>query len=245
MLLFCWFWGRVNLANLCFILETLIKMCYTHNMEKSEKKSFWSRLNPFGKGKNGQSKKKVYSNTQNTVWKIKKTLIQLLTEKELSEISTTSLVKDAGVYRATFYLHYRNINAVINDIESDVFAFYEELKEQIMEIDIFNNIGTLLDVIKAYIAEDKQYFQVIVNARAFSRLVGSLKDLFQQTLLENFVKYQHIADNSPKYNLNVSVFAGAMVFAFKDWVNDETLDFEQLKKLARNMGRELFGQIKK
>lgn len=210
-----------------------------------EKKSFWSRLNPFGKGKNGQSKKKVYSNTQNTVEKIKKTLIQLLTEKELSEISITNLVKVAGVYRATFYLHYRNINEVIKDMENDVFAFYGELEEQMMQVDIYNNVGTLLEVIRDYIIEDKQYFQVIVNARAFSRLITSLKNLFQKTLMDNFKKYQHLPENSPEYDLNISVFAGAMVFAFKDWVNDERLNFDQLKKLAHNMGRELFVQIKK
>lgn len=210
-------------------------------MEKTEKKSFWNRINPFRK--NDKSKKKVYSNTQNTVQKIKKTLLRLLAEKELSKISITDLVKVAGMYRATFYLHYRNIDGVVKDIENDVYACYENLKEQMCDVDIYNNVGMLFDMISENLIVDRQDFQIIINANAFSRLIISLKDLLQQALIENFDSYGHIGKSNNNYILNISMFTGAMIFAFKDWVNDDSLDLEELKRLARHMGKELFRQI--
>lgn len=214
-------------------------------MEKTEKKSFWNRINPFRKSGNGKSKKKVYSNTQNTVQKIKKTLLRLLAEKELCKISITELVKVAGVYRATFYLHYRNIDGVVKDIENDVYACYENLKEQMRDVDIYNNVGVLFDMIVEYLIVDKQDFQIIINANAFSRLIISLKDLLQQALIENFDKYGHIDKSANNYVINISMFTGAVVFAFKDWVNGDCADLEELKRLVRHIGKELFRQIPK
>ncbi|MFQ6723871.1 MAG: hypothetical protein ACLRFE_00870, partial [Clostridia bacterium] len=98
-------------------------------MEKSEKKSFLSRLLNL-KNKTKSDGKRLYSNTKQTTTKIKLALLDLLNNKDLSRINITNLVKVAGVYRATFYLHYKSLNDVINDIEKDVIDCYEDIKSQ-------------------------------------------------------------------------------------------------------------------
>ena len=83
-------------------------------MEKHEKKkSFWNRLIRHfinkDKRRENSSDKKLYSNSANTIVKIKDGLLQLLSQKDLSKISITNLVQLVGINRATFYLHYKNL----------------------------------------------------------------------------------------------------------------------------------------
>ena len=126
-------------------------------MEKTEKKSFWSRL--LGRTEKQSTEGKVlYSNTKQTSTKIKLALLELLNDKDLSQINITNLVKVAGIYRATFYLHYKSLNDVILDIEKDVYECYMSLKTQMEQVDLYNNMHILIEKIGEYINIDKKYF---------------------------------------------------------------------------------------
>lgn len=51
----------------------------------------------------------------NTAAKMDKAFIRLLEEKELEYITVNEICKTAGVNRSTFYLHYDNINDLLNE----------------------------------------------------------------------------------------------------------------------------------
>ena len=121
-------------------------------------------------GKDLDVSKRLYGDLKQTTTKIKLTLLELLTEKELDEISITYLVKKAGIYRATFYLHYKSLNDVILDIERDVCNCYNSIKLQLEDIDIYTNMSILIELIGEYIQLDKKHLQVIINTKCFSSL---------------------------------------------------------------------------
>ena len=131
-------------------------------MEKSKKKSFLSKI--LG-GKRNVENERLYSNTNKTTTKIKLALLDLLNSKQLSQISITNLVKVAGIYRATFYLHYKSLDDVIKDIERDVYDCYNTIKTQVEDIDIYNNMSILIETISEYIQLDKKYLKVIINTK--------------------------------------------------------------------------------
>ena len=124
-------------------------------MEKIEKKSFWSKI--LGKGRNAEAKKGLYSNPKQAITKIKLALLDLLSEKEIANINVTHLVKVAGVYRATFYLHFKNLNDVVNDIQKDIYNCYNTIREQAENVDIISNITQFFDIMKEYVAIEKRY----------------------------------------------------------------------------------------
>lgn len=52
---------------------------------------------------------------------IRKTLASLLEEKKsLSNITITELTERAGVSRSTFYVHYKNLHAVVDDFQTEI-----------------------------------------------------------------------------------------------------------------------------
>ncbi len=202
-------------------------------MEKTEKKFFLSKL--LGKpSKTKADGKRLYSNTKQTTNKIKLALLDLLKTKQLSQISITNLVKVAGVYRATFYLHYRSLNDVIVDIERDVYDGYNSIKQQMEEVDLFDNMSLLLDKIGEYIKIDKMYMNIIINTNCFNRITLKLKELLYNIIVDNFTKFNHI-DNKNEFLLNVSMFTGGVVFAYRDWINELDIGFDEVQKSIKQL----------
>lgn len=205
-------------------------------MEKSEKKSFLSRLLNF-KPKTKEDGKRLYSNTKQTTTKIKLALLDLLNSKDLSQINITNLVKVAGVYRATFYLHYKSLNDVVKDIELDVCDCYEMLKGQFEDIDLYNNIEILIDKINEYVKIDKKYLASIINAKCFTRITLNLKELLCNTIIDNFTRFGHKCDAG--FLLKLSSFSGGLIFVYRDWISSLDIEFDMVDKFVKNWAKQI------
>lgn len=205
-------------------------------MEKNEKKSFLSRLLS-RRSKTKPDGKRLYSNTKQTTTKIKLALLDLLNTKQLSQINITSLVKVAGVYRATFYLHYKSLNDVVKDIESDVIDSYETLEESMRDIDLYNNIDILINKVNEYIKIDKKYLRIIINTNCFNGITIMLKQLLYDIILNNFIKFGHEVDD--KLMLTLSAFTGGLVFIYRDWISGLDIEFDEVEKYIKDFSKRL------
>lgn len=218
--------------------------CYTTSMEKPEKKkAFWHKLvchfvNKDKKEKNSNDKK-LYSNSANTVVKIKNALLQLLSQNKLTDISITNLVKLAGIYRATFYLHYRNINEIVDDIQKDIFDRYNNIKEDVKDIDLYKDMDRLINIIGEYLEQDKEYMQAIISTKTFGSLAIQLIELANITLNENFARFEHFS-RIEDLNTKIAVFTGALVWACRDWAKGDSDKFATTGKYLADLGKELF-----
>ena len=65
--------------------------------------------------------------------KLKSALVELLQEKRLDEITILELTEKASINRKTFYLHYKSIPSVLEEIENNTI---EELKKVISSLDL-------------------------------------------------------------------------------------------------------------
>ena len=211
-------------------------------MDKSEKKSFLSRLLNL-KPKTNTNGKRLYSNTKQTTTKIKLALLDLLNNKPLSQINITNLVKVAGVYRATFYLHYKSLSDVILDIETDVVDCYQDVETQMQDVDIFSNMEMLINKIGEYIKIDCKYLHMIINTNCFNRITLKLREILNEMLISNFIKFGHLSRQDDECMLNISVFSGGVVFAIRDWVNNLDVDYSVLEDYIKNLSKKLFKNI--
>jgi len=210
-------------------------------MEKNEKKSFFGRILNF-KNKTNESGKRLYSNTKQTTTKVKLALLDLLNTKNLSEISITSLVKIAGVYRATFYLHYKSLNDVVLDIEQDVVSCYKDIKNQMKDIDIYNNMDIFIDKVSEYIKIDKKYLSMIINTGCFNSISLMLVEILKDIIITNFTRYGHFNQNDETL-LNIVTFTGSMVYIYREWINSENLDFELVNNYIKKIAQTLLKHI--
>ena len=208
-------------------------------MDKTKKESFLSKVLSVRKK---VENKRLYENTNKTTTKIKLALLDLLTSKQLAQISITNLVKVAGIYRATFYLHYKSLEDVIVDIERDIYECYNTIKAKLDNVDIYNNLSILIEMIGEYIQLDRKYLQVIINTKCFNRLTLMLKELLDNIVIDNFSNFGHMCNNE-RFKLSISMFTGGLVFAYRDWVNSADMKFSVLENYIKNIGNYFFKNI--
>jgi len=106
----------------------------------------------------------------------------ILKEKDLDKITVSDIIKKAGIVRSTFYNHYENIPALINDIEDktieDIFSIMEKFKPE-----------TNQDMCKSYFLTICEYTMTNPFLASLLRSPG-INSFFEKTInmFHNYVK---------------------------------------------------------
>ncbi len=102
--------------------------------------------------------------TRKTISLIKKTFTHLLLEKDIKDISISELTELADINRGTFYLHYKDIFDLFEQIEKDVWddfiGIIEANKNKSQQ-----SLSLILLELFRYIAANPDIFFVIFNTR--------------------------------------------------------------------------------
>ena len=101
---------------------------------------------------------------------LQKTLVELMLEKEVSQISVKELTQRADVNRSTFYLHYLGIYDMLEQMENE---FVGRLKG--FFCDYFNPLPTsppitLFLQISQWLERDKEYYVKLLRGTAAAQL---------------------------------------------------------------------------
>jgi len=124
--------------------------------------------------------------TQITKLMLKTSLIELMNNKSINEITITELCENADLNRSTFYLHYTDQFALLNDIENEIIS---KTKEQLINIDSNTTSNTLIyiKVFLDYIHDNNNLFRTLLCKQ------DNLS--FRATLIN--VAMEHIKENIP------------------------------------------------
>ena len=88
---------------------------------------------------------------------LRKNLIELMKVKNISSITVKELCEKSDINRGTFYLHYRDVFHMLEEIEKEL---YEEFQDMILSYEISpNKIETkpILQDIFTFIAQNKDF----------------------------------------------------------------------------------------
>ena len=100
-------------------------------------------------------------------------LIELLTEKDLSEITVTELTERAEINRKTFYLHYERIENIIADFGEDVLTYTETVLRKHVEKHGSIEIEVLFGAINSAITQNLEFFRMFVRSGAYHIFIST------------------------------------------------------------------------
>ncbi len=146
----------------------------------------------------------------------KSSLVELLKENSIYNISVTELCKKAELNRSTFYKYYENIFDVMADIEYDVINEGGKCIKEINGKDI-NDIYKSVNELLLNIKENKDAYFVIMNkendSEFYQNMLKKVIDFFKhQTKLLNI----NIEDNE---NYIYSYIISGSASVIKNWIN--------------------------
>ena len=94
----------------------------------------------------------------------RKVLIQLLMEKDLKNISVSELTELADVNRGTFYLHYKDVYDLFEQIENEALEEFTRIIKEYQQRDSIIWKDIMLDLFK-YIAANADIFIAILKTK--------------------------------------------------------------------------------
>lgn len=131
---------------------------------------------------------------------IKDSLIQLLQDKKIHQITVTDICKTADINRGTFYTHYKDAYDLLKSMEDELF---DQILVYIEETPVDNYNDILLLKALELIKENKELCKIlfcrqaepnimdrivsIANKAEINRIVGNLGT--NNTFLDYFIKY--------------------------------------------------------
>lgn len=109
---------------------------------------------------------------------LKQSLIRLLKEKNISQISVKELCSAAGINRSTFYLHYANAYDLLENVEQEII---NNTSAYLDKIEAGNSGTTYILAFLEYIKKDEELFTVML-------LTSNENVLFPKRLLSEILK---------------------------------------------------------
>lgn len=143
----------------------------------------------------------VDSRVRRTKRLLRQGLTELLREKSIKKITVRELSERIDINRGTFYLHYKDIYDLVDQIEKELFDEFEEILASYCIADlktrprkVFSDMCNFLYAnreICAALLGDNGDINFILNLRRFLRQ-KCLCDIAENYHLENLVEYNYI-----------------------------------------------------
>lgn len=149
-----------------------------------------------------------------TEQKLKKSLLKFLSSTPLEKISIKEIAFDAKVNRGTFYLHYKDINELLRQIEEDVLSEIITLLKK-WEGDSISH-RDIIPAISNHIISQKELFKVLLinESSYFSK---KIKDLMREGYLK-VIEKNNLNIDSKLIEVSLSANYGIL----KEWATSST-----------------------
>lgn len=178
-----------------------------------------------------KEKNTVDRRVQRTQKNIRNALIELLKEKELSQITVKELAAKADINRKTFYTYYSNINDILDKIEDEI---VEKLLNIIKHYDFRDSdfdAYALFCSLNYIINEDFELYRSLIFSNTDNFLLNKVKITIKNTLLDRYAT--RLDAKTDLLGLYAEYVSSGIISMYIEWFhspNDITL--EELAKAA-------------
>ena len=170
---------------------------------------------------------------QKTRQKIRLTLIELLSEKRLGEITVSELSLRAEINRKTFYRHYSDIGEVVEDLEQKMI---DDLLMIAREKDVSClNAASVLRQIGAMVELNKEHLVAVtrLNPELFTR--GRLRDILRGSIRATLRRNARF-ESEAEFDYAVNYMLTGIMFTYTYWLrNGCREDVELVVRCAEQM----------
>lgn len=167
-------------------------------------------------------------------------LMELMDEKPVSEITAKDVTAKADLNRATFYLHYTNVFALLDEMENEVVEKFAQMLDKIEirqgEAWEYPIIGHICD----YIIENPKLCRCLLLQSRSDRLAGKLTEIMKQKG-RRVRQARGMNPESPEADYIHQFIAYGAMGMVKQWLEEGmALSREEMVTLAEGLTRPIF-----
>ena len=160
---------------------------------------------------------------------IKTSLIKLMSEKDLSDITITEIAEEAEINRKTFYAHYRDIYDILDEIENDLIEKVFRILNNADVLKSMYNPYPLLRELTGEINQNLEFYRLLVQTRDYNSLLDKIKGIFRERFLE--LTKDTIKTDRELLSFVIDFISSGITSVYKEWFSSErNISLEQLSK---------------
>ncbi len=147
---------------------------------------------------------------------IRHAFVELILEKELEKITVKSIVEKAEISRGTFYAHYSDIYAVIEEIENETMSKMIEFLNDFEDVDLLQNPMPFLLKMEHFFKQDIEFYRMLIYTKGAPTFITKLKAVLMEKIL-SYKENIHSIQEREEYILNVNFIVSGLVSLYQDW----------------------------
>lgn len=165
---------------------------------------------------------------------IKNAFAELMSEKEISEITVKDIAETADVNRKTFYNYYNSVYDIVNEIENELVLAFDNVLSNIDFKQEMKNPYGIFEKLTGVINQDFDFYSRLMkmnhNANLMQKLYVALKDRMKAS----FLSQTEIEE--PQLDIVVNYMISGMLSVYQSWFNsDRAESIEELYKTVSIM----------
>lgn len=147
-------------------------------------------------------------------------LIKLMSEKDIKDISVKELSDLADINRGTFYLHYNDVYDMLNQIEEDLFQEFNGILERDLAADSSLPVFyvPLLDIF-IFLNNHRDLSRVLIGPHGDLSFINRLKELVKERLRMLMDTTEHSMEH---FEYFYSFMVSGCIGVIECWLNQDT-----------------------
>lgn len=148
---------------------------------------------------------------------LKKSLISLMKEKSINSITVKELCEKADINRGTFYLHYKDVFYMLDEIEKELF---KEFQDMILSHEISqDNMETkpILKDIFTFVAQNSDFCMVVLCERGDMVFVKKIVSLIYEKGYNDWINIFK-KENKDVFDKYYSFILYGVIGLIDDWL---------------------------
>ncbi|UHA72469.1 TetR/AcrR family transcriptional regulator [Paenibacillus sp. 481] len=147
---------------------------------------------------------------------IRRALVELMLEKEFQKITIKDIVDRADVSRGTFYAHFSDVHAVIEQIEIEIMEKMIEFLDEFKHTDLIQNVMPFLVKVSHFLGQDIEFYRMLIKIDHACTFLTKVKVVFIKSLL-SYERKMDTEQEREAFLLHVNFFASGLVAMYQDW----------------------------
>lgn len=175
--------------------------------------------------------------------KIKNAFMNLVMESDAAEITISDLTEKAGINRSTFYLHYKNIDAVIKDIDEEIQKKIKLCIESLDVYSVYDDIYSVFAKLTEMLNEAPAVKNYILDSSSSLFLIARIKEILYETTVNALKKTFPQLDIS-KVVYPLTFAASGIIDSYVKWAHsDGNVSMESLIETVNSLTQSIFKYI--
>ena len=124
-----------------------------------------------------------------TKHQLRQSLTALLKEKPVQDITVRELADLADINRGTFYLHYRDVYDLLNQIEEELLGELESVLEKYQPGNILPNISKIFTEVYELVQRNSEIVGILMGDNGEWNFINRLNQILREKCLRDWVEH--------------------------------------------------------